>query len=164
MTAFVLAISAVSVGLYRGWFAFATAPSETASRDKVDVTVTIDKARIKQDAQTARQTVEDITGQAQKKILPKGDADEKEAQTTTLVGTIQRVDVSQRQLVVAKGSSPGVTVQVDNETTILLNEKPVPLGSLMAGDDAKVELADKEGAKLAKSVSATRKVASEPAT
>lgn len=58
----VLAICVVSVGFYRGWFVLTTHRSETG-RDKIDINLTVDQDKMKNDGESVKNKAKDLTGQ-----------------------------------------------------------------------------------------------------
>jgi hypothetical protein len=67
----VLAILVVGFGFYRGWFTLSS-PSP-ADGDKVNVNLTVDRDKMKEDAETVKKKTTDLTGQATEKANEPGD-------------------------------------------------------------------------------------------
>jgi hypothetical protein len=57
----VLAILAVGLGFYRGWFALSS-PAPEAGSSKVNVNLATDPDKMKQDVQTAKDKATELTG------------------------------------------------------------------------------------------------------
>ena len=58
----VLAVSVVSVGFYRGWFT--VSGSREAESHKLDVNLTVDTDKVKEDAETVKAKAKKLTGTA----------------------------------------------------------------------------------------------------
>ena len=59
----VLATLVVGIGFYRGWFVISTRGS--SSSQKVDVNLTVDQEKMKEDGQKLKDKTKEITGQTQ---------------------------------------------------------------------------------------------------
>ena len=59
----------LAVGFYQGWFRF----SKDAAHDKVNVTLTVDQDKIKDDTHKAEQKVQDIGQDVKERINPGAD-------------------------------------------------------------------------------------------
>jgi len=62
-TVIVLAICVVGVGFYRGWFVVSSHPRETGSH-KLDVNLTVDPDKMKEDAEAVKGKTKELTGHA----------------------------------------------------------------------------------------------------
>ena len=58
----VLAVCVVGVGFYRGWFVLSSHSSDTGSH-KIDVNLTVDQDKIKQDGEKVKDKTKELTGQ-----------------------------------------------------------------------------------------------------
>ena len=58
---FVIVLLVVGVGFYRGWFALSSG-SPDAGSNKVDVNLTMDRDKIKEDAETVKKKATELTG------------------------------------------------------------------------------------------------------
>ncbi len=61
----VLAVCVVGLGFYRGWFVLSSHSRDTGSH-KVDVNLTVDQDKMKQDGEKVREKTKELTGQDKK--------------------------------------------------------------------------------------------------
>jgi hypothetical protein len=59
----VIVILAVGLGFYRGWFAMSSRSADAES-DKVDVNLTVDRSKVKQDAQEVKDKTKELANKA----------------------------------------------------------------------------------------------------
>ena len=59
-----IAILVVGLGFYRGWFALSR-PAPDAGSNKVNINLTLDPDKVKQDAETVKGKTAEFTGQAE---------------------------------------------------------------------------------------------------
>jgi hypothetical protein len=64
-TMIVLALCVVGLGFYRGWFVLSSHTRETGNH-KVDVNLTVDPDKMKEDAETVKDKTKELTGQDKK--------------------------------------------------------------------------------------------------
>lgn len=79
----VLVLCVVGFGFYSGWWALSSS-SPNADTNKVDVNLTVNPDKMKEDAATVKDKAADLTGQAKDKANELGDqkeGEEKEAET-----------------------------------------------------------------------------------
>jgi plastocyanin domain-containing protein len=69
----VLLIGLVVIGFFRGWFSVSSPPPQKtdAEGDKVNVTVTVDKAKVKSDVRKVERKVKEEIRELQGKVKPK---------------------------------------------------------------------------------------------
>lgn len=61
-TLIVLAVGVVGLGFYRGWLVLSSHSRNTGDR-KVDVNLTVDRDKMKQDGEHVREKTKELTGQ-----------------------------------------------------------------------------------------------------
>lgn len=64
----VLTVIVVSLGFYRGWFA--VSGSREAVSHKVDVNLTVDTDKVKEDAETVKAKANELTGKSIERVSP----------------------------------------------------------------------------------------------
>jgi len=61
----VLALFVVGLGFYRGWFVFSSHRRDTGG-DKIDINLTVDQDKMKQDGEMVKEKTQELTGQEKK--------------------------------------------------------------------------------------------------
>ena len=64
-TMIVLALVVVGLGFYRGWFVLSSHSRDTGSH-KVDINLTVDQDKMKQDGEKVKDKTKELTGQDKK--------------------------------------------------------------------------------------------------
>ena len=68
----VLVLCVVGFGFYSGWFALSSS-SPDAESNKVDINLTVDPDKVKEDAETVKEKATELTGQAKEEANELGD-------------------------------------------------------------------------------------------
>lgn len=143
LTAIILLALIVGViGYSRGWLE--VKKSNVPGRDEVEVGVTVDKGKARQDLDAAKARVEEFGSDVKEKTQElgqevrerTGDAQSPAAERTEqtkLSGTIRSVDATARTLNIDTASGPEA-VKVADSAAISVDGKPGALATLKAGD------------------------------
>jgi cell division protein FtsX len=68
----VLVLCVVGIGFYRGWFALSSPARDTAS-NKVNISLSMDGDKVKEDAETVKDKTSELTGMASEGVKELGD-------------------------------------------------------------------------------------------
>jgi len=68
----VLALIVVGVGFYRGWFALSSSTADQGN-NKVNVNLTVDPDKVKEDAEAVQNKTAELTGTSTKEVKGSGD-------------------------------------------------------------------------------------------
>ena len=66
----VLLVCLIGIGLYRGWFSLSSSTPDTEG-DKVNVTLSVDKSKMKSDVKTAKEKVKEEIMEIEVKVKAK---------------------------------------------------------------------------------------------
>lgn len=158
----VLLICLVGLGFYQGWFAVTTHSDASADPDKVDVTLTVDKEKIKSDGEKLKEQAGELAGgvkqsaselgsDVREMVKTPGDAAVKGPLESTK-GTIEKVDLERRQVTVKTQRNEVIVVDTDPSTEIVLGPEKTTLEKVRPGDSVVVE----HHGKVANELNATR--------
>lgn len=149
----VVALLIGAIGFYRGWLD--VRKSEVPGQDRVEVGVSIDRAKARGDLDTAKGKVEELGAQVKEKTQELGTEVKEKSQEiredsrdraaaeptepraaatdATLTGTISSVDASSRTMKVSTGTGE-TDVTIEEGAPISVDGRPGDLASLKVGD------------------------------
>ncbi len=138
----------LGVGYYLNWFNFSIGRNPTT--DQVDVSVNVNKERIKRDSDRFDQgvsafgkKVNEGAREAFHKIHP---------QTQTIKGDLAKIDEAAARLTVSTPDKGTMTVQAAAGTRIRRNNVNINMGELMEGDHLLVVYREENGKNVAESI------------
>jgi hypothetical protein len=132
----VVLIAVFAVGWYLDWFQVAKTDNGSS---KTEVSVAVNKEKIKQDVNTAEKKVEELADKAKSKVQspsPSGD---------TIKGTIASVDMATKTVMVMTAEKQGVPVEIRPDTRIRIGDRDGQLSDLSAGQSVTCVQAMKDG-------------------
>jgi hypothetical protein len=151
----VLAFVVLVIGLMSGWFRFTTVDNGGES----EVRVTVDKDKVEEDVEQAKDTAKDLTGIDEERAQAERREPGLEAEdpSAKVVGSVVRVDLEARQLEVRpEGETAPVTFSVPEGADLLLNTEQAALEDLRIEDQVAVAWEQREEGRVAKRITATR--------
>jgi hypothetical protein len=142
------------VALYLGWFHVSV--ERNAQDSKMDVTLNVDKEKIKEDAAKAKEktnealdNVKEKVGDAGRSIKQKGK--DLTGAETTVKGEVMRID--QGRVALMTEDQKQITIQTSASTKILREEKEIRLTEVRQGDYVVVVYQEVDGKMIAESIS-----------
>lgn len=131
---FLMILLFVGVGLYQGWISFDT----THAAGKDDVTVALDKGKLKSDAKALGDRLGKAAGDAIDKARSLGRSNGKASE---LDGTVQDVDATARKVTLAAGAEV-LQLSVPSSARLTRGAGTLPLEQLRPGDLVRVTMED----------------------
>jgi hypothetical protein len=144
----VLIVVTIGLGFYRDWFNFSTKRNAQGD-DKVTLSLEVDRGKIKQDIEAAKQKVKEIgrTGKENVEALA-GAATEK--------GTVVNVEEAGQRFTLMTADNKQLAIQMDSSSQVHLREAERHLKDLRAGDRVTVVYKVNDGKNIAQSVTIER--------
>jgi len=136
-----LALVVGAVGFYLDWWKF----NRTTSGGTTDITLTVDKNKIKKDTSNAAEQVRnvgrDVKAQAEQVVGRE-----------TVQGKVVSVDADNRTLTVARDKAENVTVHAVDGTTMKRNDQTVTLRDVLPNEPVMVVYVTEAGKHIARTI------------
>jgi hypothetical protein len=143
-TAVILAALFLGLGFYLDWFNLSSQQKDSDHK-KTTITLEVDKEKMHEDTEAARQKAGDFGDKVKTKIDSLGG-------TETVKGSVIKVNEGDHLFTLMTASNKELTFEIDASSQVRLNDREASMNDLKAGHHVTVTYKVKDGKNMARSI------------